>query len=104
MDQAISVQFLTFEGCPLADAAKAELERALADCEISAYEEIDILAADTPEALKGWGSPTILVNGLDVTGQPKGNSASCRIYPGPQRVPDSAKIVSSIKQASRICA
>ncbi len=101
MDHAVSIQFLTFEGCPLTDAARAELERALAECGIRDYEEIDILDPDAPEELRGWGSPTILVKGQDVAGQTKGNSASCRIYPGRKRVPDAATIASSIEAAAR---
>jgi len=95
----IGVQFLAFDGCPLADAARANLEKALADCGMSGYEEIDILDPGTPDDLPGWGSPTILVNGVDVTGQLKGNIGSCRIYPGSDRVPSSATIAASFRSA-----
>ena len=98
----MNVQFLAFDGCPLADAARANLEQALADCGISGYEEVDILGPDTPDDLPGWGSPTILVNGVDVSGQPKGNSISCRIYSGPGRVPEPASIVASIESAQAL--
>ena len=97
----VHVQFLAFEDCPLADAARGNLQQALAGCGVSGYEEIDILDPETPDDLPGWGSPTILVNGVDVTGQPKGDSVSCRVYPGPDRVPDPASIVTSIKSALR---
>ncbi len=93
----VIVQFLAFEGCPLADDARANLEKALADCGMSGYEDIDILDPGTPDDLPGWGSPTILVNGVDVTGQPKGDSVSCRVYPGPDRVPSSTTIAASIR-------
>ncbi len=95
----VNVQFLAFEGCPLADAARSNLENALADCGMSGYEEIDILDPAVSEDLPGWGSPTILVSGADITGQPKGNSVSCRVYPGPDRVPSSAAIAASIRSA-----
>ncbi len=93
----IQVQFLAFDGCPLAGPARANLEKALADCGMSGYEDIDILDPGTPDDLPGWGSPTILVNGVDVTGQPKGDSVSCRVYPGPDRVPSSTTIAASIR-------
>lgn len=96
---SIRVQFLAFDGCPLARAARANLEKALTECEMSGYEDIDILDPNTPDDLPGWGSPTILVNGADVTGQPKGDSVSCRVYPGPNRVPGSADIVATIARA-----
>ncbi len=98
----IQVQFLAFDGCPLAAPARANLEKALADCGMSGYEDINILDPGTPDDLPGWGSPTILVNGVDVTGQPKGDSVSCRVYPGPDRVPDPASIVTSIESAQAL--
>ncbi len=93
----VNVQFLAFEGCPLAVPARANLEKALADCGMNGYEEIDILDPAVSEDLPGWGSPTILVSGADITGQPKGNSISCRVYPGSDRVPSSTTIAASIR-------
>ena len=81
------VQFLAFSGCPLAEPAKENLKKALAGT-ATEFEEIDLLDPDCPKDLPGWGSPTILVNGKDVTGQKKGNSVSCRIYNTPGGVPD----------------
>ncbi len=98
----IQVQLLAFDGCPLAAPARANLEKALADCGMRDYQDIDILDPATPDDLPGWGSPTILVDGVDVTGQPKGDSVSCRVYPGPARVPDPASIVASIKSAQAL--
>jgi hypothetical protein len=89
---------LIFDGCPLANAAREELVAALEHCRVSDYEEIDILAQETPEELRGWGSPTILVDGVDITGEPKGDSVSCRVYPGSKGVPDRAIIVERISQ------
>ncbi len=95
----VTVQFLAFDGCPLADAARAALEQALSNCAMSSYEEIDILDPGSPKELRGWGSPTILVNGIDASGQVKGDSVSCRVYPGPNGVPDRRAIVASIEGA-----
>ena len=90
----VRIQLLTFEGCPLADAAREQLEAALAEVGIDDYEEIDLQAPGTPESLRGWGSPTILVDGADITGQPKGESLSCRVYGGPDGVLSAADIIS----------
>ena len=98
----IQVQLLAFDGCPLAAPARANLEKALADCGMRDYQDIDILDPATPDDLPGWGSPTILVDGVDVTGQPKGDSVSCRVYPGSDRVPDPASIVTSIESAQAL--
>jgi len=91
------IQFLTFAGCPLADAARSELKVALAACGIEDYEEIDILDPTAPDHLRGWGSPTILINGIDVAGQRKGDNASCRIYAGERGVPESAEIIKRLQ-------
>jgi len=46
-----------------------------------AIEEVDTGSSETPEALRGWGSPTILIDGRDVGGEaPAG--AGCRLYRG----------------------
>lgn len=100
----LTVQFLAFEGCPLADAARGNLQKALEACGVSGFEEIDILAPEAPDALRGWGSPTILIDGRDITGRPKGESVSCRVYPGPERVPDEVSIVAAITRAQKTLA
>jgi hypothetical protein len=96
-----AIQLLIFDGCPLAAAARESLEKALAELQIRGYEEIDILDPATPQDLRGWGSPTILVNGEDVTGGSKGNNAGCRVYSGPDRVPSASTIMAGISRHSR---
>ena len=93
----IRIQFLFFDGCPLADAAKESLEAALSECGMSTYEELDIFDPTTPHELRGWGSPTVLVNGGDVTGQPKGDSPGCRLYPDGE--PSTMTIIAGINRA-----
>jgi hypothetical protein len=93
----LTIQFLAFDGCPLADAARTNLEQALSDCGIGGFRTVDLLDPETPDELRGWGSPTILVNGVDVGGQDKGNGVGCRIYPGIEKVPSTAEIVARIR-------
>jgi len=93
------IQLLTFHGCPLADAARASLERAVAELGLSGFEEIDLLGPQTPDEMKAWGSPTILVDGMDVAGSSKGNGLGCRVYPGPDRVPAQDAIVEFVRKA-----
>lgn len=93
----MQIQFLAFSGCPLAAPARENLLTALSACDLSEFEDIDILAADTSEDLRSWGSPTILVNGEDVTGIPKGNSVSCRVYPYEGGVPDVETITAGLQ-------
>jgi mercuric ion transport protein len=79
----MKVQLLFFPDCPNADPARAALRRALAAAGLpDAFEEIDVTAPKTPEPLRAWGSPTILVDGRDVAGaDPTG--PSCRLYMAP---------------------
>jgi hypothetical protein len=75
----MKVQLLYFPGCPNVEAAREQLRRVVADR--ATIDEIDTTAPDTPASLRGWGSPTILVDGIDVAGgEPSGSC--CRLYPG----------------------
>ena len=81
----MKVQLLYFSGCPHVDATRQILRHALRACDQPPeFDEVDVTAADAPAALCGWGSPTILVDGVDIGGgQPSGTS--CRLYPGSDR-------------------
>jgi hypothetical protein len=94
------VQFLWFEGCPLATRAREALIEALQqlDKQIK-FQEIDLLAASTTDELKRWGSPTILINGRDITGASPGGACNCRIYQGPGGVPAVQDIVDALRNA-----
>ena len=46
--------------------------------------------------LRGWGSPTILVNGEDVVGNAKGEGVGCRVYDAPGGVPTPEYIATKI--------
>jgi mercuric ion transport protein len=74
------VQLLSFPGCPNVQAVREALRRSLASAGLPVtFEEVDVTAPETPEHLRGWGSPTILVNGADVAGEsPAG--VCCRLY------------------------
>lgn len=91
------IQLLVFDGCPLAEPARENLKEALTICGIETFEEIDILNSTSAQELRGWGSPTILVNGQDITGHPKGGGVSCRVYDMPDGVPDVQSIVNSLR-------
>ena len=69
------IQMLTFSGCPLADAARESLERAVAELGLSGFEEIDLLDPQASKGVEAWGSPTILVDGKDVAGSSQGDAA-----------------------------
>ncbi len=77
----MKVQLLTFAGCPNADAAREVLRRVLSSSGIRAsIEEVNTTAPETPEHLRGWGSPTIFIDGVDIEGLDTPATASCRLY------------------------
>ena len=95
----LHIQFLSFPGCPNADPARGALEQALKLCGLPGrYEEVNVMDALTPKELKGWGSPTILVNGADIAAGEPSDQASCRIYEN-GTVPDPDQIAIALREA-----
>ncbi len=99
----MKVQLLSFPGCPNARGAREVLTRALAAERMSVtVEEVDVTAAETPEPLRAWGSPTILIDGRDAAGATPSGS-SCRLYgaAGPSRGVPSETLVRRALQNAR---
>jgi hypothetical protein len=103
----MKVQLLSFPGCPNADAARGVLKRSLASLRLSqAIEEVDVTAADTPEHLREWGSPTILINDVDVGGESGPSGSSCRLYeaggdPYLRGAPPESLVLAALERARR---
>ena len=100
MDKRI-VQFLSFDGCPLAPEMLEVLKSALnqlRDTLQIEIEHIDLMNPDTAGELKRWGSPTILLNEQDITGAQPGDANCCRIYQGPGGVPATQEIVAALSR------
>ena len=77
----MKVQLVTFDGCPNADAARETLRRALVVSGLDAsIEEINSSSPQTPQPLRLWGSPTVLVDGVDAGGEEKPTGPTCRLY------------------------
>jgi hypothetical protein len=76
------VQLLFFEGCPHVDAARRALREGLDSTGLGdvVVEQIDVDAASTPVELRDWGSPTILIDGVDIAGERGPTGRSCRLY------------------------
>ena len=95
------IKFLSFDGCPLAPEVLKVLESAVSQLRDTLQidiEHIDLMAPDTTDELKRWGSPTILLNEQDITGAQPGDANSCRIHPGPGGVPPTAEIVEALSR------
>ena len=77
----MKVQLITFTGCQNADGARELLRRCLSRAGLEpVFEEIDSLAPGTPGPLREWGSPTILLDGVDVQGETRPTGPGCRLY------------------------
>ena len=80
----MKVQLVTFPGCPNADATRETLRRALVASGLDpAIEEIDSSSPQTPRPLCLWGSPTVLIEGVDVGGEETPAGPACRLYRDP---------------------
>jgi hypothetical protein len=81
----MKIHLLYFAGCPNLDRARDALREALAaegiDSDVD-VDEIDIHDPGAPAWARGWGSPTILIDGADVAGLAPASASSCRLYAG----------------------
>ena len=78
----MTIQLLYFPGCPHHERARRSVRAAIALAGLPAtFEELDTTAATTPAPLARWGSPTVLVDGVDVGGAHEPTGATCRLYP-----------------------
>jgi hypothetical protein len=105
----LSVELVYDPGCPHVDGARDVLTRALQDAGAPAvWTEWSTADEDCPENRRGYGSPTILVNGEDVAPgphpwNPRGDGGPCcRIYEtadGTAGVPPVDQVRSAIEGA-----
>ncbi len=79
------VELIYFEGCPNVSLARDNLRTALVAAGREwTWTKWDLLADSTPEHLRRYGSPTVLVDGRDVTGGDAGGAARpCRVDGAP---------------------
>ncbi len=99
---AARVELVWDEACPNVEAARTVIRDALAEVGADAtWREWSLHDAAMPERLRGYGSPTILVDGVCVSGQPAGDcDARCRIYEtvdGLSGVPEVATLVQRLR-------
>jgi mercuric ion transport protein len=97
----MKIQLLYFPGCPNLEPARAALRDALAAEGLAVdFDEIDVAASDAPQWARGWGSPTILIDGNELTGATRSSGAACRLYKG--GAPSVDEIRSRIGAARRV--
>lgn len=75
-----TIELIHFEGCPNVEATRENLGKALGTLGwASEWKEWDLEDSDTPDRVRRYGSPTVLVNGLDVSGTEEGSvGLACR--------------------------
>ena len=77
----MKIQLLSFPGCPHVSESRQRLHRVLASLGVVGHiEEVDLTATQTPDHVRGWGSPTVLVDGEDIAERPAAAPGSCRLY------------------------
>ncbi len=97
-----NVELIVDRNCPNVDAAREQLTRALVAAQAPAvWREWDREDPDAPGYVRQYGSPTILVNGRDVSGDgTESQSNCCRVYQtqdGIRGVPTVVMIVAALE-------
>jgi mercuric ion transport protein len=104
---AMQVELVYEKTCPNINAARAQLLRAFVQAGITPrWQEWEVNSPHVPSHVHGYGSPTILVNGQDISGNmAAGEDYCCRIYSLDERtnkgVPLLADIVRALKTAQQ---
>lgn len=78
----MQVELVYEKTCPNIGAAREQLLRAFTEADMPpVWQEWEVSQPDAPAHVHGYGSPTILVNGKDVSGSmTEGDDLCCRIY------------------------
>jgi mercuric ion transport protein len=75
------VELLYDDDCPNVDLARSNLRQAFGLAGLTPnWSEHRIGPAGAPARLRGYGSPTVLVDGADVAGVAAGDDQCCRVY------------------------
>ena len=97
------IEFIYEQSCPNIADARAQLRLALEQTGLPAHwQEWEHNAPDCPAYAHRYGSPSILVDGEDVAGEPASDAPSCRIYTNTQGrnrgVPDATLIRAALEK------
>lgn len=76
----MTVELIYDADCPNVETARDHLRRALAQLGISPrWTEWDSADPKAPSRVRGYGSPTVLINGRDITGAAPAGAPACRV-------------------------
>jgi len=95
----MNVELIYFSDCPNISLARDRLSQAFALSGLAPqWQEWERSDPAAPDHVRAWGSPTILVNGRDVTGMAplSDDAGACRVYALPSGAFDGAPAVETI--------
>lgn len=71
-NKAITIEFLGTDSCPNSPIMEKNLQEAMAEKGLAAtYNFIDIKKLPESDYRRGYGTPTVLVNGMEIFGAPR---------------------------------
>jgi len=102
----MKVEFIYDLNCPNIAAMRAQLMQAFSDAKLPAkWIEWDRNSPETPDYARKYGSPTILVNGIDIENNEPVDNNHCRIYQdnvkGIQKIPSTALLLNAFSAVSQ---
>jgi len=102
-----TVELVYAGDCPNVADARVQILHALVKAKISPrWKEWRSDAPDSPEYVRGFGSPTVLVDGQDVAVVESNGGACCRLYEQPdgdiRGVPSVETIAAALKQSDKL--
>lgn len=97
------IEFIYDRNCPNIEDARTQLRRALEQSGLAPdWQEWERSDPTSPAYTRLYGSPTVLVAGEDINGEPPSGDPSCRIYANTQGrnrgVPDATLIRSALQR------
>ena len=97
----MQIELVYEKTCPNIEAARTQLLRAFAEVGVTPrWQEWEVSSADAPSYVHGFGSPTILVNSQDVSGEmPEGDGYCCRVYSLAERTNKGVPLLTDIVRA-----
>jgi hypothetical protein len=100
----IKVEVLYFEGCPNHAPTVELVRKTVGDLGLeSEIAEIEVKSAEDAERLRFLGSPTVLVDGVDIEPQARESKAyafACRTYPGSSGLPPQELVRQALEEAA----
>ena len=77
----MTVELIYETGCPNIVNTRENLLRAFSEAQVSPkWTEWDTASQESPARVRGFGSPTVLVDGNDVVAQARAGTSFCRLY------------------------